>query len=154
MEADPAVSDWIELEDEAEAMKARARMIRRVAAVMDPPLINLTEASAYHQALSLSLPPTSPVSHAGHISFYTSLNFARARAPTHLGPLGPQWDPVDAMDCSEDAPRGVDGRVDPPSSSLNMLFTQHSEEAMQEPHNECVAAVDLTVTQVLIGDHA
>jgi hypothetical protein len=52
MEADPAVSDWIKLEDEAEAMKARARMIRRVAAVMDPPLINLTEASVYHKALS------------------------------------------------------------------------------------------------------
>ena len=142
MEADPAVSDWIKLEDEAEAMKARARMIRRVAAVMDPPLINLTEASVYHKALSLSLPITSPVSHAGH----TSLVFARARAPTNLAPLGPQWDPVDAMDCSEDAPRGVDGRIDSPSSSINMLFTQHGEKAVQEPHNECGAATDLSAT--------
>ena len=87
MEADSAVSDWIKVEDEAEALKARARMIRRVSAVMDPPLINLIEASAYHKALCLSLPPTSPVSHAGH----TSLVFARARAPTHLAPMGPQW---------------------------------------------------------------
>ena len=86
------MKNWIELEDEAEAEKARARMIRRVSAVMDPPLINLTEASAYHQALSLSLPPTSPVSHAGHISFHTSLFFARARAPTPC-PIGPAMGP-------------------------------------------------------------
>ena len=52
MEADPAVKNWIELEDEAEAEKARARMIRRVSAVMDPPLINLTETSAYHPTCS------------------------------------------------------------------------------------------------------
>ena len=89
MEADPAVSDWIELEDEAEAMKARARMIRRVAAVMDPPLINLTEASAYHKAFSLSLPPTSPVPHSGQ----NALAFARARVPTRLDP-GPSVGPV------------------------------------------------------------
>ena len=150
MEADPAVKNWIELEDEAEAEKARARMIRRVSAVMDPPLINLTEASAYHPTCSLSPPPTSPVSHAGH----TSLVFARARAPTHLVPMGPRWDPKEAMDCSEDAPRGADGKADSPSSNLSMLFTQHSEEVVQEPHNECVEAVDLPATQVLTGDRA
>ena len=60
MEADPAVSNWIELEDEAEALKARVkRMERRVSFVRNQPLANLTEASAYHQALCLS-PPTSP----------------------------------------------------------------------------------------------
>ena len=150
MEADPAEKNWIELEDEAEAEKARARMIRRVSAVMDPPLINLTEASAYHPTCSLSPPPTSPVSHAGH----TSLVFARARAPTHLVPMGPRWDPKEAMDCSEDAPRGADGKADSPSSNLSMLFTQHSEEVVQEPHNECVEAVDLPTTQVLTGDRA
>ena len=87
MEADPAVSDWIKLEDEAEAMKARARMIRRVAAVMDPLLINSTKASAYHKALCLSLPPTSPVSHAGiaHLIHHSSL-------PEPVHPLTlPHW---------------------------------------------------------------
>ena len=34
-----------------------------------------------------------------------------------------------------------------------MLFTQYGEEGVQEPYNECVAGVDLSVTQVLIGDH-
>ena len=53
-----------------------------------------------------------------------TLVFARAQAPTRLDPLGPRW------------------------------FTQHSEEAVQEPHDGRVAAADLPATQVLIGDHA
>ena len=150
MEAEPAVSDWIELEDEAGALKARVnRMERRVSFVRNQTLANLTEASAYQQALCLS-PYTPPVTHPGQYPF----TFTRARTPTHLDPLGPQWDPLDAMDCSEDAQRGMDGKADTPSSRLNMLLTQHSEKAAEEPHSQSVDAPDLSVIKVLIGDHA
>ena len=150
METEPAVSDWIKREDEAEAAKARARLAQRVSCVRDQPTLNLTQASAYGQTLCLLPPPISPVPQAGH----NTLAHARALAPTRLDPLGPQWDPWDSMDCSEDDQRGADGTVDPPSSPPNMLFTQHSEEAVQEPHDERVAAADLLATQMLIGDHA
>ncbi len=150
METEPAVSDRIKREDEAEALKARARMVQRVSCVRDQPFLKLIEASAYGPTLCLLLPPTSPVPHAGQ---YT-LALARALAPARIDPLGPQWDPCDSMDCSEDDQRGADGMIDPPSSPPNMLFTQHSEEAVQEPHDERVAAADLPATQVLIGDHA
>ena len=149
MEAEPAVSDWIELEDEAEALKARVkRMERRVSFVRNQTLANLTEASAYQQALCLS-PYTPPVTHPGQYPF----TFTRARTPTHLDPLGPQWDPLVAMDCSADAQRGMDGKADTPSSLLNMLFSQHNEKAIQEPPPRGVAADDLSATKVLIGDH-
>ena len=35
------------------------------------------------------------------------------------------------MDCSEDDGGGVDGRANPPYSLYNMLFTQHSEKAVE-----------------------
>ena len=72
----------------------------------------------------------------------------------HLAPLNPEWDSLVAMDCTEDVERGVDSRGGPPSSPLDTLFTQHGEEAVQEPHNGCVAAADLSVTEVLMSDHA
>ena len=147
MEEEPALGNWIKLEVEAEAERVRASLIRRVLSVRDHPMPNLTEASAY-LALCFPLPPISPAPHAGHCTF----TLARAHAPAHLGLLGPSWDPSDAMDCSEDGQCGVDGMGDPPSSPLNMLFTQHSEKAVQEPHNLCGAADDLSVTKVLIGD--
>jgi hypothetical protein len=149
METGPAVSDWIKMEVEAEALKAKERMARRVSFVRDHSNSNLTETSAYPRVLCLSLPITSPVSHAG----MNPPAFARARAPMHLAPLGPKWDPLVAMDCTEDVERGVDSRGGPPSSPLDTLFTQHGEEAVQEPHNGCVAAADLSVTQVLMCDH-
>ena len=149
METGPAVSDWIKKEVEAEALKAKERMARRVSFVRDHSISNLTETSAYPPVLCLSLPLTSPVSHAG----LHPPTFARARAPMHHVPLGPHWDPLVAMDCSEDVERGVDSRDGPPSSPLDTLFTQHDEEAVQEPHNKCVAAADLSVTQVLMSDH-
>ena len=136
------------MEDEAEALKAKERMARRVSIVRDHSDFNLTETSAYPLGLCLSLPITSPVSHAG----INPPAFARARAPVHLAPLGPPWDPL-AMDCSEDVVRGVDSMGGPPSSPLDTLFTQHGEEAVQEPHNGCVAAADLSVTQMLTSDH-
>ena len=147
MEEEPALGNWIKLEVEAEAERVRASLIRRVLSVRDHPMPNLTEASAY-LALCFPLPPISPASHAGHCTF----TLVRAHAPAHLGLLGPSWDPSDAMDCSEDGQCGVDGMGDPPSSPLIMLFTQHSEKAVQEPHNLCGAADDLSVTKVLIGD--
>jgi hypothetical protein len=105
-------------------------MVQRVLCVRDQSILNLTKASAYGQTLCLLLPPTSPVPHSGQ----NTLAFVRARAPTRLDPLGPRWDPLDAMDCSEDDQRSADGTVDSPSSQPNMLFTPHSEEAVQEPH--------------------
>ena len=124
--------------------------MRRVLCVRDQPVSNLTEASAYYPALCFPSPvTTSPAPHAGYCPF----TLARAHAPAHLDLLGPSWDPLDAMDCSEDGQCGMDSRTDPPSSPLNMLLTQHSEEAVQEPHNPCGAADDLPVTQVLLGDH-
>ena len=89
METEPAVSDWIKREDEAEALKARARMVQRVSCVRDQPILNLIEANVYGPTLCLLLPPTSPVPHSGQ----NTLVFARARAPTRLDPLRPQWDP-------------------------------------------------------------
>ena len=103
METEPAVSDWIKREDEAEALKARARLAQRVSCVRDQPFLNLIEASAYGPTLCLLLPPTSPVPHSGQ----NTLAVARARAPTRLDPLIPQWDPWDTMDFSEDDQRGT-----------------------------------------------
>ena len=149
MEEEPAPGDWIKLEVEAEAIRARASLIRRVSIVRDQPMLNLTEASAYCSDFCFPLPHTSPVPHAGSFTF----THARAPAPTHLGSPGPMWDPGDAMDCGEDVWCGVDVMTDPPSSSLHMLFTQCNEEASREPRNQCVAADDLPVTKALSGDH-
>jgi len=117
--------------------------------VRDHSISNLTETSAYPLVLYLSLPITSPVPHAG----LHPPAPARARAPMHLVPVGPPWDPLAAMDCSEDAQRGVDSKGSSPSSPPDTLFTQHDEEAVQEPHTRCAAAADLPATQMLTCDH-
>ena len=147
MEGEPAADDWIKLEDEAAAQRARASLLRRVSCGRDQSMPNLTEAIAYYP--SLSLPPlTSPVSHTGRHTF----GYARATAPTHLVLGGLDEDPSGAMDCSEDDGIGVDGRANPPSSLCSMLLTQHNERAVREPHNQGVEAADPSVTKVLIGD--
>ena len=69
MEVEPAPGDWIKLEVEAEAIRARASLIRRVSIVRDQPMLNLTEASAYCSDFCFSLPHTSPVPHAGSFTF-------------------------------------------------------------------------------------
>ena len=110
MEAEPAVSDWIKLEDEVEAQRARASLIRRVSSARDQSMLNLTEASAYDPFLCLpSLP--SPVSHAGKNTF----GHVRAPTPAHLDLVGLCEDPSDEMDCGEDDGSGVDGIANPPS---------------------------------------
>jgi hypothetical protein len=147
MEAEPTVSDWIKLEDEVEAQRARASLIRRVSSARDQPMLNLTEASAYDPFLCLpSLP--SPVSHAGKNTF----GYVQAPTPTHIDLVGLFEDPSDEMDCGEDDGSGVDGMANPPSSLYNTLFTQHIERAVREPHLQSVAAADPTVTEMLIGD--
>lgn len=54
------------------------------------PMLDSTEASTYY--------PNSPVSHAGQNTFV----HARARAPIHLGLLGPQRYPSGTIGCSKD----------------------------------------------------
>ena len=130
MEQDPLMSDWIHMEDEAEAERARARMIRRVSIVRDHPMLNLTEASAYPFP-SLSLPSTSPVTHTGN----HPLDLARAPTPTNHALMDPQGDKSDEMDCSEDVARGTDGWVDTPSAPSYILFAQHLRNKAQESHN-------------------
>ena len=110
MDAERAPGEWIKLEAEEEAERARTSLMRRVLCVRDQPVSNLTEASAYYPALCFPSPTTSPVPHAGHCPF----TLARAHAPVHLDLLGPSWDPLDAMDCSEDGQWGVDSMSDPP----------------------------------------
>ncbi len=46
MEAESTISDWIKLEDEVAAQRARASLMRRVSSARDQSMHNLTEASA------------------------------------------------------------------------------------------------------------
>ena len=148
MEMDPPVSDWIKREDEAEAQRAKAKLFRRVPGVRDLPMLNLIEASAY-PLLHFTLPLTSPVPQAA----ITRLNLARAPTPTNHAVMDPFEDPCHAMDCSEDVERGIDCRVDPPSTSPFTLFTQHTGDFTQELHTQCGEAGGQP-DPMLIGDPA